>query len=57
MSRAERAHGCERVEEYSIDVVIDEWTYDFGRYRFVRYLTFIDGKLSSVETGGYGSGS
>jgi len=56
-SRSARTHACERVEEYSIDVVIDEWTYDFGRYRFVHYLTFIDGKLASVETGSYGSGS
>jgi uncharacterized protein DUF2845 len=46
---------CERVEEYTVDVVIDEWTYDFGPRRFVHYLTFEDSKLIKVATGGYGS--
>ncbi len=46
---------CERELEYSVEVVIDEWTYDFGPRRFVRYLTFVDGKLARVETGSYGT--
>jgi hypothetical protein len=46
---------CERTEEYSRDVVVDEWTYDFGEQRFIRYLTFVDGRLESVSTGSYGS--
>lgn len=46
---------CERVQEVSLDVVIDEWTYDFGPQRFVHYLTFVDGKLARVATGGYGT--
>lgn len=46
---------CERVEEFTIEVVIDEWTYDFGPRRFVHFLTFEDGKLIKVATGGYGS--
>src|SRR4051794_15666208 len=33
---------CDRVAEVSADVVIDEWTYDFGPQRFVHYLTFVD---------------
>jgi hypothetical protein len=37
------------------EVQIDEWTYDFGPRRFVRYLTFVDGRLQSVEAGGRGS--
>lgn len=46
---------CERVEERSIEIVIDEWVYDFGRRRLVRYLTFENGRLVHVLTGGYGS--
>lgn len=45
---------CEHVEERSVEVVIDEWTYDFGSQKFVRFLTFEDGKLVRVNTGGYG---
>jgi hypothetical protein len=46
---------CDRVEEYTVDVVIDEWTYDFGPRRFVHYVTFENGKLVKISTGGYGS--
>jgi hypothetical protein len=46
---------CDRVQEVSADVVVDEWTYDFGPQRFVHYLTFLDGKLARVATGGYGT--
>ena len=44
---------CERSEEIFVDVVIDEWTYDFGAQRFIRYLTFENGALSRVVTGGW----
>jgi hypothetical protein len=46
---------CDRVQEVSADVVIDEWVYDFGPQQFVRYLTFVDGKLHKVDTGSYGT--
>jgi uncharacterized protein DUF2845 len=46
---------CDRVQEVSADVVIDEWTYDFGPQRFVHYLTFVDGRLYRVNTGSYGT--
>lgn len=46
---------CDRVQEVTVDVVIDEWVYDFGPQTFVRYLTFVDGKLFRVNTGSYGS--
>jgi hypothetical protein len=46
---------CDRVQEVSADVVIDEWIYDFGPQTFVRYLTFVDGKLFRVDTGSYGT--
>jgi len=32
----------------------DYWTYDFGPSRFVRMLTFQNGRLKSIERGGYG---
>jgi hypothetical protein len=41
--------------ERHTEVVHDEWTYDMGRDRLIRYLTFTDGRLCSVRTGGYGS--
>lgn len=37
-----------------INVVVDEWTYDFGNNRFIHNLRFEDGRLLSVTTGGYG---
>jgi hypothetical protein len=46
---------CETTVEHSTDVVVDDWTYDLGRQRFIRYLTFLDGRLASVQTGSYGS--
>lgn len=46
---------CESTVEHTTDVVVDEWTYDFGRARFIRYLTFLDGRLATVNTGSYGS--
>jgi hypothetical protein len=45
---------CSDTREQVIEVVIDEWIYDFGRNRFIEYLTFEQGKLLSVRTGSYG---
>jgi hypothetical protein len=45
---------CAYVIEDIVQVVIDEWTYDFGPQRFVQYLTFEAGKLLTVKSGGYG---
>lgn len=45
---------CERIQEVLVDVVIDEWTYDFGTRRLLRHLTFENGALARVTTGGYG---
>ena len=39
------------VEEY---VVIEEWTYNLGPNRFIRYLRFENGKLVRIRTGDYG---
>jgi len=45
---------CERDTAVQVDVIIDEWTYDFGTQKFIRYLTFENGRLQRVATGGYG---
>jgi hypothetical protein len=37
-----------------IEVVVDDWTYDFGNNRFIHYLKFEDGRLISISNGGYG---
>jgi hypothetical protein len=33
---------------------IEIWTYNLGRTQFIRYLTFRNGKLVAIKTGGYG---
>jgi hypothetical protein len=45
---------CEVEHERTVEVVVDEWTYDFGRNRFVQYVTFEQGKLIAVDSGSYG---
>ncbi len=46
---------CGYVAERTVEVVIDEWAYDLGSNRFIRYLTFEQGQLRDVKTGRYGS--
>jgi hypothetical protein len=53
-SKASGKLRCEKTEEQVVEVVIDEWTYDFGKNRFIEYVTFEQGKLVSVRTGSYG---
>jgi Protein of unknown function (DUF2845) len=35
-------------------VFVERWRYDLGPRRFVRYLTFRDGRLVDIGEGGYG---
>jgi hypothetical protein len=42
------------VIEETVEVIVDEWTYDFGKNRFIRYLTFEQGKLVRITAGRYG---
>lgn len=52
-----REHGklrCGQTQERVVEVVIDEWVYDFGRNRFIEHLTFEQGRLLTVRTGSYG---
>jgi hypothetical protein len=50
-------HGCRRCDvevERTVEVVVDAWTYDFGRNRFIEFVRFEDGRLIAVSEGGYG---
>ncbi|HVZ72407.1 MAG TPA: DUF2845 domain-containing protein [Polyangia bacterium] len=40
--------------ERSVPIQYDEWKYDFGHDRLVRYVTFVQGRLATVRTGTYG---
>jgi hypothetical protein len=44
-------------EEREIEVLVDEWTYDFGSDRFIRYVAFEDARVVGVTTGDYGTGT
>src|SRR5262245_55643637 len=48
-----RDRQCVTVED-TVEVVVDEWTYDFGRNRFIEYVTFEQGHLVRVTAGTYG---
>lgn len=45
---------CGQTEEIVVEIVVDEWTYDFGRNRFIQFVTFEQGRLVSVRSGSYG---
>ena len=35
-------------------VTVEEWTYNFGPHRFMRVITFRNGTVVDIRTGGYG---
>jgi hypothetical protein len=37
-----------------IDVLVEEWVYDFGRRRLQQYLRFENGRLKEIKTMGRG---
>jgi hypothetical protein len=45
---------CGAVEERTVEVIIDEWVYDFGSNRFVQHVLFEHGTLVRVISGSYG---
>lgn len=49
-----RAGYCQTFVEESIQVQVEEWTYDFGPQRFVQFLIFENGRLVHVRSGNYG---
>jgi hypothetical protein len=42
------------VEERAIPIIIQEWKYNFGPNRFMRYLRFENGILKEIESIGRG---
>jgi len=46
---------CGQYVESTVEVQIDEWTYDFGPHEFVRTVVFEEGRLLQVLTGDYGA--
>ncbi|MET0342047.1 MAG: DUF2845 domain-containing protein [Polyangiales bacterium] len=45
---------CGYFAEVSVQVAVDEWTYDFGPHQFIRHLVFEEQKLAKIASGGYG---
>lgn len=46
---------CTTLVQETVDVQLDEWTYDFGPSSLVRFVTFEQGRLIRVATGSYGT--
>lgn len=42
-------------DEVIVPVVVEEWLYNFGPHRFERLLRFENGRLTDIETLGYGN--
>jgi hypothetical protein len=42
-------------EEETFEVVVDEWTYDLGPHRFMRFVEFENARVARVATGNYGT--
>lgn len=45
---------CGHMQEHTITIVIDEWTYDTGPDNLVRFAIFEQGRLRDVELGRHG---
>jgi len=43
-----------RQQYTEIEVVVEEWIYDFGRRRFQKSLRFENGRLTEIKDLGYG---
>jgi hypothetical protein len=37
-----------------VEVPVDVWVYNFGRSAFMKEVTFVDGKLTTIRSLGYG---
>lgn len=54
LSRVEPVQTADgEVVNEAVDVPRVEWIYNFGPTRFVKRVVFIDGKVSTIEEGGY----
>lgn len=50
---SDRQRVCYVLVEQTVPLTVDEWTYDFGRNRFVELVRFEQGRLVAVSTLGY----
>jgi hypothetical protein len=48
-------HEEEESEERTVEVLVDEWTYDLGPRRFIRFVDFENARVTRVTTGAYGT--
>lgn len=48
-----REHSKEQTLTRPIE--IEEWVYNFGPNKLLQILTFVEGKLEKIESGGYGT--
>lgn len=46
-------HG-DRFSSFEISVIVEEWMYNLGPTRFVRFLRFENGILVAIRNGSYG---
>jgi Protein of unknown function (DUF2845) len=37
-----------------VEIPVEIWTYNFGPYKLMREIRFVDGRVDSIETLGYG---
>ncbi|HKU17369.1 MAG TPA: DUF2845 domain-containing protein [Steroidobacteraceae bacterium] len=37
-----------------VEVPVEIWTYNFGPYKLMRQVKFVDGRIDEIETLGYG---
>jgi Protein of unknown function (DUF2845) len=54
-TRRERVWQGDHAIEREVSILYDEWKYDLGRDRLIRYVTFEQGRLVRVRTGPYGN--
>lgn len=48
------SQNCSQTRSRTVEVVIDEWTYDKSSTKFIRFLTFEQGRLVRMTSGGRG---
>ena len=48
------SQNIEQYLEYSEQIIIDEWEYNFGPNRLKQKVTFENGRITSIEAAGYG---
>lgn len=37
-----------------VEIPVEVWTYNFGPYKLIRRVRFVDGRVDEIETLGYG---